>query len=301
MMEKDIIRLTDPVPGRPGDPPMARMDVSGVKRKFLDLSYGTLEGQKLDLYLPREGEGPFPTVVFLHGGAFWGGDKRDFQALYAMDGIFRGYAVASVNYHLSEQVQFPQQLYDAKAALAFLKTNAARFALDPGRFCLMGNSAGAYLATMAALTPNVPAFAGPAAGQDTGVAAVVGLFGVYDLAAQSHFTEEMRLSPDPEVPKVDNFADLFLGTDCRQAPGLLSLTWPGSYVTPQCPPMLLQAGTGDTVVPWKSSVELVDRVNAVCGQGRAQLQLFEGWPHGDDRYASPENEDRLFSYIEKYL
>ena len=75
----------------PGDNPMnSSLDVSRVKRKFLDLAYGEHPKQKLDIYLPETGEGPFPTIVYIHGGAFIGGDKRDYQMLYVSDGIARG-------------------------------------------------------------------------------------------------------------------------------------------------------------------------------------------------------------------
>ena len=81
----DVIKSLAPETGVMG-PPM--MDVTGVKRKVLDIAYGSESpNQKLDIYLPDEGEGPFPTVIWAHGGAFIGGSKRDMQLIYVIDGI----------------------------------------------------------------------------------------------------------------------------------------------------------------------------------------------------------------------
>ena len=116
----------------PGDNPMnSSLDVSRVKRKFLDLAYGEHPKQKLDIYLPETGEGPFPTIVYIHGGAFIGGDKRDDQMLYVSDGIVRGYAVVSYEQRLLPEGVFPLPVYDTKAALRWLKAHAAEYCLDP--------------------------------------------------------------------------------------------------------------------------------------------------------------------------
>jgi len=69
---------------------------------MFDLAYATLSpAQSLDLYLPSEGDGPFPVIVSIHGGAFMAGDKRDDQVTPMLAGLARGYAVASLNYRLS--------------------------------------------------------------------------------------------------------------------------------------------------------------------------------------------------------
>jgi hypothetical protein len=81
-------------------PPPA--DTSHIRRKFLDIPYAHLSPtQKLDIYLPDEGEGPFPVIVAIHGGAFMGCDKGDLQVLPMLEGLKRGYAVVAINYRLS--------------------------------------------------------------------------------------------------------------------------------------------------------------------------------------------------------
>ena len=280
------------------------IDVSGIKRKFLDLAYaGTDDPQQtLDLYLPDEGDGPFPLMIFIHGGAFVGGEKRDFQVAYFMNGIRRGYAVASLNHRYSNESKYPESVYDVKAAVRFLRGNAKKYCLDPDRFAASGASAGAYFATMLGCTAGVPAFEDLSMGNpdvSSAVQAVIGLFGVYDLVWSSKFTDDAP--PLDGAYKMPNFADLFVGVNCREHPELVSLTWPGSYVTRDCPPTLIEGGTADQVVPFGASPALVDKINAVCGEGRAVLQVMEGCTHGHPDYGSPENEERMFAFLDSVL
>ena len=96
-------------PGGPSpewQPPLA--DISWVKRKFLDVPYeSTSPSQCFDLYLPEDGEGPFPLLIHIHGGGFAFGDKRDDHMDAYLTGIKRGWAVASVEYRLSGEGPFP--------------------------------------------------------------------------------------------------------------------------------------------------------------------------------------------------
>lgn len=84
------------------------VNVAIVQRKWLDVPYANLSpNEKLDIYLPNEGKGPFPIIVAIHGGSFIKGDKRDFQIVPMMEALKRGYAVVSINYRLSGEAKFP--------------------------------------------------------------------------------------------------------------------------------------------------------------------------------------------------
>ena len=286
----------------PSDNPMnSALDVSRVKRKFLDLSYGDHPKQKLDIYLPETGEGPFPTVVYIHGGAFVGGDKRDDQMLYVADGIVRGYAVVSFEQRLLPEGVFPLPVFDTKAALRWLKAHAGEYCLDPERFAIAGDSAGAYHALFAAATQDIPAFEGPDApvGADSKVKAAIGLFGVYDLAMQAQFSFDM--GPFPGAKEVFNFADMFAGGDTRDCKALGWATDCKSWVSEKMPRVLIQCGDHDQIVPYKASLELVDRIRAVCGPDRAELDIMPNALHGDPQYITPENIDRLFKFLGEAL
>ncbi|MBR5702608.1 MAG: hypothetical protein IKX47_09070, partial [Oscillospiraceae bacterium] len=93
-------KLTKPDPNVPGS--QGEVDVSGITRKWLDVPYASQSpSQKLDIFLPEEGEGPFPVLIFMHGGAYLFGTKRDMQFLHAVDGVNKGYAVVTVEQRLA--------------------------------------------------------------------------------------------------------------------------------------------------------------------------------------------------------
>lgn len=297
----DVIRFTT-VP--PDSPPfvLPELDDSGISRKFCNIPYAGTDNpcQMLDVYLPAEGDGPFPTLIQIHGGAFLGGDKHDGQCVYLMNGILRGYAVVNVNYRLTGEALFPYPLYDVKAAVRFLRANAAQYRLDPARFAASGNSAGAWFATMLGVTDGIAAMEDRTMGnaeESSAVQAVIGMFGVYDMAMQSRFTEDAP--PMPSGNKLPNYTDNFVGAVCRDCPGLASLVSPASYVRKDCPPMLIQGGTCDEIVPYEASVELVRRVEAVCGPGRAVLESLPGAKHGDPAYETPERERSRFDFLDR--
>ena len=297
----DEIRIL-PLP--PDAPPFIQPDVdlSGVRRKYLDVPYAGTDNpaQMMDILLPAEGDGPFPTLIQLHGGAFLGGDKRDAQCLYLADGIRRGYAVVNVNYRLTGEAIFPCPLYDVKAAVRFLRANAETYRLDPTRFAASGDSAGAYFAALLGTSAGVAALEDLSMGSadyDSAVQAVIGMFGVYDLAMQSQFTEDAP--PMPSGVKLANYADTFAGAVCRDCPGLAALASPASYVTKCCPPMLIQAGTADEIVPYQASVDLVAHVNAVCGAGRAILESLVGATHGHPDYGSERYTRSRFDFLDR--
>ena len=134
-------------------PPMA--DISWVKRKFLDVPYGTESKQQcFDIYLPEEGDGPFPLFVHIHGGGFAFGDKRDDHMDAYLLGTKRGYVVASLEYRLSGEAKFPAAVLDCREAIRYIKTHAAEYCVDPERIAVLGGSAGGNLAAM--LGMNVP-------------------------------------------------------------------------------------------------------------------------------------------------
>ncbi len=113
------------------------------------LSYYGQSGEihSVDLYLPAEADQRRPVVVFIHGGGWERGNgaKEDPPALFL---VGRGYAVASINYRLSDDAPFPAQLHDCKAAVRWLRGKAEKYKLDPDRIGAWGVSAGGHLAAL---------------------------------------------------------------------------------------------------------------------------------------------------------
>ena len=280
------------------------VDVSGITRKYLDVPYAGTDNpnQTMDIFLPEEGDGPFPVLIQFHGGAFIGGHKRDSQCIYLINGLLRGYAVVNVNYRLIGEVIFPYPVYDVKAAVRFLRANAKKYCLDPAKFAVSGDSAGAYFASILATSAGVEALEDRSMGApdcDSSVQAMIGMFGLYDIILASQFTEDAP--PMPSGVKISNFADLFAGVNCREAKGIASMVSPISYVSKNCPPVLIQAGMEDEVVPYQSSLEFVNRIKAVCGGGRPTLESIPGGKHGDPAYESEQLEESRFAFLDRVL
>ena len=119
-----------------------------VKKNMI---YASVEGTdlKLDLFIPEKAEGPMPLVVWIHGGGWRSGSKENCRALGLTE---YGFAVASINYRLTDVAMFPAQIHDCKAAIRFLRANAKQHRIDPNRIGVWGSSAGAHLAALMGVT-----------------------------------------------------------------------------------------------------------------------------------------------------
>src|SRR5215217_1510297 len=101
---------------------------------------------KLDLYYPNDSlyARPNPVIVWIHGGGWRGGSRAD--SVSALRWRDSGYAVASVDYRLSQQARWPAQIHDVKASVRWLRAHADTLGLDTSRVVAWGESAGAHLA-----------------------------------------------------------------------------------------------------------------------------------------------------------
>jgi acetyl esterase/lipase len=157
--------------------------------------FATHDGDKLlgDFYLPK-GRAKAPVLVAIHGGGWRGGKRND----YRYWGLFlarAGYAVFAIDYRLGDAGKYPAAIYDAKAAVQFVRANAAEFSLDPDRIGLIGDSAGGYLAAMVALTGegfNAAYRDDPHAATPSDVKVMVGFYGVYDMLAQWKYDKSAK-------------------------------------------------------------------------------------------------------------
>jgi acetyl esterase/lipase len=213
---------------------------------FRDIPYvpeGSL-AQRLDIYLPRDGDGPFPGILALHGGGFHARDKAEYQRLA---GAFTdmGYAFVPANYRLTPKYSYPAQVEDIFCALAWIRSNHEDYDLDGRRIIVMGESAGGYLAAMLATVDDPDDYLQdcphdlPAADWIQG--AII-FYGFYDFASIDGYPEA---GVDLEPYWGTAHADL--------TPEKLAEMSPQSWVDGRECPFLLVHGTSDAAVPsWMS-------------------------------------------------
>jgi acetyl esterase/lipase len=285
----------------------AAADTSHVKRRYLDIPYADLSQlQKLDVYLPDEGEGPFPVIVSIHGGAFMGCDQAYMQVLPMLEGLKRGYAVVAVNYRLSWEAIFPALVHDVKAAVRWIRAHAQRYHLDPHKIAAWGGSAGGYLASMLGTSAGATELEDLSLGnpeEPSHVQAVVAWFGPTDFSKMDELLTERVLPPVPgtEHNGANSPECLLLGQQITEIPDRVHAANPETHITPAAPPFFLQHGTIDPVVPVQMSINFAAKLQQVLGKDRVRLELQEGAEHGDPQFESPENVKKVLDFLDKYM
>jgi acetyl esterase len=265
---------------------------------YENVEYSNPSGRTLrfDASIP-EGQGPFPAVVIVHGGAWVTGDRRG-----SVEPLFKpltnaGYAWFSIDYRLAGNFDFSsipslltsvgvmdEAIEDVRQAVLFIRQNAAKYRIDPSRIALLGESAGAHLASMAALKP--------VTGSE--VQAAIAFYSPSDL--------ESLVQKMPQIPenvrravKGTSFAELLLAR--------LRTLSPIQWVRKDAPPFLLVHGTSDGLVPYEQSEEMC----AAIKKAGAQCELFAvtGGTHGVRRWEASTQmtayKDRMTAWLAENL
>jgi acetyl esterase/lipase len=261
--------------------------ISGV-RIWRDIAYVSKghTRQKLDFCAPSAsgGPGPWPCVVFIHGGGWESGSKSGNAALGL---CWRGYAVASISYRLSGDAPFPAQIEDCKAAVRYLRANAKRFNIDPNRIGASGVSAGGHLAALMGTTGDVTTFdKGEYLDQSGAVKAVVDFFGPTNLAFYGASRPGDLLSRLIGGPLQDNRAKV-------QAAN------PIAYISPGDAPFAIFHGDADPLVPLKHSEALRDALQKA--NVPVSLTVVRGSGHGFYGKAQEDVNSQVATFFDKHL
>ena len=261
--------------------------ITGMTYARVPSWYGfTREDLKMDLILPKhtDGHAPMPAVLWLCGGAFCVVDRSVWMP-QMVDLARRGYVVASVNYRTSNAVPFPAQLMDVKAAIRFLRANAAEFCIDPNRVAVMGESAGGTLASLAGVTADMPEFdVGEHLETSSAVQAVVDFYGLSQLVGKPEHSD------DPNV--ADWALTAFLGGLTPEKAARASAV---NYVDENTPPFMILHGTEDITVPMASSELLYEKLTEKGVY--VEFYKLEGAAHGDDMFY----QEPVFDLIDAFL
>ena len=250
-----------------------------------DLHYGEADGTplRLDLWRPqRPSATPTPAIVWIHGGGWEAGDKEldpvgPQVSLAARD----GFVLASVAYRLSDRATFPAQLHDVKAAIRWLRANAAELGIDPGRIGVWGHSAGGHLAALLGTTGDLPELEGESGspGYSSRVQAVIPI---------SPPTDFFAFPPGWGGAEPYRATSKLVGGPLETRREVVAMANPITHVRSDVPPFLIIHGEADDVVPVLHAELLADALQDAGGDvkllrlpqadhGLAAAALEIGW------------------------
>jgi acetyl esterase/lipase len=276
-----------------------------IKRKFQDIAYATASpAQKLDIYLPDEGDGPFPVILNIHGGGWRGGDKAGAQVSSMLAGLQRGYAVVAINYRLSSEAIWPAQINDCKAAIRWVRANAGQYSLNPSKIAAWGSSAGGHLSAMVGTSGDVNELENLSQGnpeQSSRVQAVVDWFGPTDFLRMDEHLKASGVTRPMAHSTPDSPESKLIGKNIEDAPALVKEANPVTYISSDDPPFLIQHGMEDNLVPYQGSVLLARKLGNALGYDKVSLELFPATRHGGPAFGSEDNLERVYRFLDKHL
>ncbi len=247
---------------------------------------------RLDLYLPRT-EHPAPLLVWIHGGAWMHGDKSDPPVLPMVD---EGWALASIQYHFSHEALFPAQIHQCKAAIRWLRAQAARFGFNAERIGVLGASAGGHLAALLGTSNGQAALEGDLGEHrdlSSSVQAVVDLFGPTDfMRLPDHPSDLDHTAPDsPE--------GLLLGGAVADHPVRVAMANPITWISDDTCPFLILHGRADMIIPWQQSRLLAD---ALADNGsHVEFKLLGQAGHGGPEFHEAEQAEAIRTFCRRHL
>ncbi len=251
---------------------------------------------KLDLVRPAEGKGPFPAMVFIHGGGWVGGNRAGFRG-FALQAAQHGYVSMTISYRLTQidpqtqlgKVPFPAQIEDCKCAIRWLRANATKYNVDPKKIGVGGGSAGGHLSLLVGLTDETHKLEGSGghADQSSRVQAVVNIFGPTDMTKCWETSTGARPFIQGLCGKPDTSNNSFKAAS------------PVTYISKDDPAILTLHGAADTLVP-PSQATLLDEQLKAAGVPH-ELMILEGEGHGFKGEAQKKSMEAMWQFLDKHL
>jgi acetyl esterase/lipase len=216
----------------------------GKTRHLKDILFAYPAGVplKMEVYQPSE-VGKYPAVVVIYGGAWQYGNPHansEFNQYIA----HQGYTVFAIDYRHAPKYKFPAQLDDVRTALDFIRKHAVEYEADPQRMVLLGRSAGAHLAMLAAYQADAPPIRG-----------VVSYYGPVNLP------EGYKTPPNPDPINTHAILKAFLGGSLEELPNQYQIASPINYLTHPVPPTLLVYGSRDHLVEARFGRQMYERLH----------------------------------------
>jgi acetyl esterase/lipase len=262
-----------------------------------DLVYAQVGGLdlKLDIYSCRVAPtgNPPPLVIWIHGGAWRSGSKEKPPVLFLLE---EGFALASIDYRLSTQAQFPALLHDCKAAIRWLRANQCKFGYDATKIAVVGSSAGGHLAALVGTTNCSPMHEGQVGAytsQSSEIQAVVDYYGPTNF--ETILSQSTPHGLSVRVPALQ----LLLGSQPAENIDLARQASPVAQVGQGDPPILILHGDQDHQVPINQSHELHHQYNLHGLE--SHLEVVHGGQHGGWLFYSEENKKLVTNFLVQHI
>jgi acetyl esterase/lipase len=284
------LTLAAPAWGQAPNPAPPKLEVQLVR----DVEYGAGGGRPLTLHILRprpQPKEPMPVIVWVHGGAWLGGDKNSGLGMLTRFAE-RGYFCVSIEYRLSQEATYPAQIEDCKCAIRFLRAKAKEYHLDPDRIGVWGSSAGGHLVALLGTSGGVKELEGKGgwAGFSSRVTAVCDWFGPTDFlkmdAAGSRIRHDAADSPESRL----------VGGPIQENKAKVARANPITYVTKDDPPFLIMHGDRDELVPFNQSELLRDALKKAGVD--VTFELVMGAGHG---LGGPAVNSRVDAFFDRHL
>ena len=302
-------------PAAPLGTPTINLELKNTNRPFVQLISNVVYAQVPDrgymskpltmhIVVPRD-QKPHPAIVYVNGGGFINANKDDYMQQW-LDLAEHGYVVASITYRVAPTSTFPAPLEDVKAAVRYLRANAAKFNIDAEHIGIFGGSAGGYLAAMAGTTNGVKAFdKGDNLQYSSDVQAVVDVYGVSDItkigADYSEAVQEKHRSAAATEALWVNGSPVFGGKDggIPANPEGAKAANPLTYISKKTAPFLLMHGDADVLVS-PSQTEIL-REALAAHNIEATRYLVKNAAHGGPYWVQPEIMNIVIDFYDKHL
>jgi acetyl esterase/lipase len=245
-----------------------------------DVVYGNADGVdlKMDLAKPSKGDGPFPAVLCIHGGAWQTGSKDDFGSLIVTFAQ-NGYLAASAEYRMAPNYKWPAEIEDVKCAVRYLRAHAKELNIDPNNIYATGASAGGHLALMLGVTDPKDGLEGTGGNpqESSRVQAVANFYGPSDLRLWNAGLKKDIPEQKAMLESSKKILEDFLGTSDRSSPVMATVS-PITHIDANDAPIITFHGTKDNIV----SIDQAKLLHAVLEKAGVpqKLVIVEGEGHG---------------------
>jgi acetyl esterase/lipase len=276
-----------------------------IQKEYLDISYATgSNAQKMDIFLPDTVKEKNPVLMWIHGGGWKGGDKSEFRNSSRLTELKkRGYAVVVINYRLSGEAKFPAQIFDVKAAIRWVKANAATYKFNPDKIGVWGSSAGGHLSALAGTSGNVAELEDLNQGNSSfssAVQVVVDWYGPTDFLKMDSLALAQGCTSsthnDANSPE-----SMLIGFQITTRPDLVAKANPITYISNDDPPFFIEHGLIDCTVPYGQSQLLYNQLLPVLGPQKVKIKLLDVTGHGGGLFSAASTVTEAIDFLDTYL